>query len=430
MKKYVVSLVSIVSTNKVLILFSLLLVLSIFLRFYQLGERSHFAFDEVNNAWAANSMIVNHEFPLIGFQAKVNSGIYIGSYYYYLIAIVYYLTNLDPIASGIMAGITSIFTFLAVFYISRKLFSTNVALIAVFLNTVSFFAINFDRTQGPVNFIPSISLIIFFSLYKIITGNSKFILILALAFGFSLHIHVTAIYFPIIILFCLPLFPRTKEMFKYIFLSIPVFLFFLFPSVIAFLQNTNYASNAVSYGNTYFHGFHLRRVMQLTNDAFIQFEPYFNYSSVIKYVKFILIPLFMFVYLYKNISKGKLLFCYLVLLWFIVPWLTLSVYSGEISDYYYCANRFIALLVMSYLISKIFQYRSIVVKAIAISLLILYMVFNLQRFFSSKVIDNLKDKKNSIQQSIKEGKKIGFYEGVSDSYLYYYYMRKEGKKVY
>ena len=400
------------------------------LRFYDLDTRTPFGFDQVNNAWAAKNIIVNHEFPILGFQAKVNSGIYIGPYYYYLIAIVYFLTNLNPIASGVIAGITSIFTFFTLFYISKKLFFVNAALIAVFLNSVSFFAINFDRVQGAVNFIPSIALTIFFSLYKIITGNPKFILLLAFAFGFSLHIHVTAIYFPIIILLCLPFFPRTKEMLKYIFLSIPIFLFFLFPMVIAFLQNAGHASDAINYGNTYFHGFHLKRVMQLTNDAFIQFEPYFNYSNIIKYLKFILIPLFILMYLYKNISKDKLLFCYLVLLWFMIPWLVLSAYSGEISDYYYSANRFIALLIIAYLVSKTFQFRNIATKVTIISLLIFYMAFNLQKFFLSRVVDNLKDKADSVQRAIKEEREVGFYEGAPEPYLYYYYMRKKGKEVY
>ncbi len=419
--------------NKVSVLFFLILVLLIFLRFYEIDTRNSFAFDQVNNAWAAKNIIVNHKFPLLGFQAKVNSGIYIGPYYYYLIAIVYFLTDLNPIASGIIAGITSIFTFLTLFYIAKRLFSVDVALISVFLNTVSIFAINFDRGQGPVNFIPSIALIIFFSLYKIITGYPKFILLLALAFGFSLHIHVTAIYFPIIAILCLPFFPRTKKMFKYISLSILIFLFFLFPSVIAFLQNTGYSSDAVNYGRTYFHGFHLKRVLQLTNDAFIQFEPYFNYGNVIRYLKFILIPLFIFIYLYKKISKGKLLFCYLTLLWFMVPWLVLSVYSGEISDYYYSANRFIALLIIAYLISKTFQLKNILAKITIISFLIFYMVSNLQKFFLSTTVNNLKDKKDFVQKTIKERKEVGFYEGAPDSYLYYYYyyyMRKKGKEVY
>lgn len=419
---------NILSRHGLVLIFIFIILL--FLRFYDIETRSQFGWDEVNNAWAAKNIIVNHEFPLLGFQAKMNSGIYIGPYYYYLVAIVYFFTGLDPIASGIIAGITSIFTFLTLFYISKKLFSANVALIAVLLNTVSVFAINFDRVQGPVNFIPSIALIIFFSLYKIITGNPRFILLLALAFGFSLHIHVTAIYFPIIILLCLSFFPRTKEMLKYIFLSVPIFLFFLFPSVSAFLQNAGHASDAINYGNTYLHGFHLKRVMQLTNDALIQFEPYFSYSNSIKYLKFILIPLFIFLYLHKNISRDKLLFCYLVLLYFTIPWLVLSTYSGEISDYYFSTNRFIALLVIAYLLSRAFQFKKIIAKVTIISLLFFYIIFNLQKFFLSTPVNSLKDKREAVLRAIEEGRTIGFYEGVPESYLYYYYMRKQGKEVY
>lgn len=35
-----------------------------------------FGWDQVDNAWAAQNMIVNHKFPLLGMVAKQNSGIY------------------------------------------------------------------------------------------------------------------------------------------------------------------------------------------------------------------------------------------------------------------------------------------------------------------------------------------------------------------
>lgn len=417
----------VVLKKKTSILFFLIFTLLLFLRFYKLDESS-FRWDQVNNAWAAQNIIVEHKFPLVGFQAKLNSGIYIGPIYYYLISIFYFFTNLDPIASGIFAGVTGIFTFFTIFFISKKLFSLNVAFIMVFLHVVSFHSIIFDRSQGPINFIPAISLIIFYSLYKIITGNPKFSLLFTAALGFSLHLHFTAIYFPIITLFCLPFFPRTKELLKYVILGVPIFLLFIFPSVIAFLQNSGYASAALGYGSSYFHGFHLTRIMQLTNDALIQFEPYFDYSNF-KYLKFVLIPLFVFIFLYKNMSREKLLFCYLILLWFIVPWLVLSSYSGEISDYYFSANRLIALLIIAYLLSKVLELKVIIVKVAIVSFLIFYMLFNVNKFLYSKNND-LKERRQKVQQAIKEGKEIGFYEGSPDSYLYYYYVRKNGKKVY
>ena len=414
--------------KKALILISLLFVLSIFLRFHQLDERSHFAWDEVNNAWAAKNIIVEHEYPLVGFQAKLNSGIYIGPLYYYLISVFYFLTDLDPIASGIFAGITSIFTFFTIFFITKKLFSLNVAFIMTFFNTVSFYSITFDRIQGPINFVPAISLIIFYSLYKVMTGNPKFFLLFIVAFGFSLHLHVAAIYFPIITLFCLPFFPWTKILLKYIILGIPIFLFFIVPSIIAFLQNSGYASAAIGYSSSNFHGLHLIRVMQLANDALIQFESYFNYS-VFKHLKFILIPLFMFFFLYKNISREKLLFCYLIVFWFIVPWLVLSTYSGEISDYYFATNRFIALLIMAYLLSRIFELKIIFAKVAVVGFLIFYMAFNINRFLLSKD-GNLQDSRKKVIEAIGKAREIGFHEGSPESYLYYYYMRKKGNEVY
>src|SRR3989344_3334081 len=103
--------------NKIFLLVFIIFLAHLFLRFYQIDTRSPFGYDQVDNAWAAMNIIVNHKFPLLGFQAKGNSGIYIGPIYYYFISIFYFVTNLNPIASGIAAGVTSIFTFLTLFYI-------------------------------------------------------------------------------------------------------------------------------------------------------------------------------------------------------------------------------------------------------------------------------------------------------------------------
>lgn len=419
---------TLIDKHKNLIIFLTIFALSLFLRFYQLDLRNPFGWDQVDNAWVAQNMIVNHKFPLLGMVAKQNSGIFIGHIYYYLVALFYWIFNLNPIASGVFAGVTSIFTFLVLFYVVKKIFSLEVALIAVFINTVAFYGIVFDRVQWPVNFIPSIALIIFFSLYKIIIGNPRFILLLAIAFGFSLHIHITAIYFPIIILLCLPFFPRTKKAIKHIFLSIPILLFFLFPTLFAFLQNAGHASDAINYGNTYFHGFHLKRVMQLTNDALIQFEPFFTFS-LLKPLKFVLVPLFIFVYLFKSLLKEKLALCYLVILWFIIPWFVLSTYSGEISDYYFATSRFIALLIIAYLLKKIFSFNNWIPKVILSCFLIYYTVFNVSNFFSYRE-GGIYQRSKKVFKAIEKGKKIGFQEGVSESYLYYYYMREKGKEVY
>src|SRR3989344_9364449 len=186
-KKYL----KLLRNNKSVIIVLVIFLFELFLRFYDINGKNPFGWDQVDNAWAAMNLVVNGKLPLVGFEAKGNTGIYIGPVYYYLISFFYWIFNLNPIASGVFAGLTSIFTFWVIFYVSKKLFFTEVALIAVFINTFLISSVNFDRVQWPVNFMPSISLLIFYLLYKITQGDVGKIIFLALLVGFSFSIHFT-----------------------------------------------------------------------------------------------------------------------------------------------------------------------------------------------------------------------------------------------
>lgn len=429
-KKSIISqLVSYIKENPLFLLVLGIIFLSFFLRMYEIDSKSPFGWDQIDNAWKAKNIIVNNEYPLLGMQAKSSSGIFIGPFYYYFVAIFYFITNLDPIASGIVAGVSSLFSMLALFFILKKIFSTGVAIIALALNGFTMGVIVFERVQWPVNFIPIIGLLIFFSLYKITTGNVKYILLLSLSFGISLHIHFTVLFYPVIVLFSLPFFPRTKETLKYMLLGLLIVVPFIAPIVIAYVNQAQNISSAATYGQSYYHGFHLRRVAQLVNDGFIQFIPYLMYDWL-KVLKLFILPIFIFIYLYKNISRNSLVFCYLLLLFFIVPWLVLSTYSGELTDYYFAVNRFLALMVISYLIYRIYKVPSSIIKVIVVILIVLHIVYNINAFMLSSVENNLSSKRLVVLDKIEEGEKVGFYEGVAESYLYYYYMRKKGEEVY
>jgi 4-amino-4-deoxy-L-arabinose transferase-like glycosyltransferase len=414
--------------NKYLIILIGIFASEIFFRFYQMDIKNPFGYDQVDNAWAAKNIIVNHGFPLVGMVAKGNSNIYIGPAYYYMIAVAYWIFNLNPIASAVMAGLTSIFTFWVIFYVAKKMFSMEVALFAVFINTFFLPAIMFDRVQWPVNFIPSISLLIFYVLYKITLGDVKKIIVLALLVGFSFSIHFTSIFYPVIIILALPFFPRNRETIKYILLAVPLFLLCLMPNIIYQLQQKSGGSNFTSYLHDYYHGFHLTRVKQLTGDALIQFNAYSFIDKLVP-LKFIIVPLFFLAYLYKSVSREKLIFCYLILLWFIVPWFVFAMYSGEISDYYFSINRFIALLIVAYFFGRIWKIKNVIPK-IAVIIVLIYIAFiNVTAYLPYK--DNsLAEREKDILQKIDRGEIIHLQVGVPDSYVYYYYMMQKGIDPY
>ena len=407
------------------IFFFLILFAHIFFRFYQMEARNPFGWDQVDNAWAAKNMIVDHQWPLRGMQAKLNAGFYIGPFYYNLVAPVYYLTNLDPSASGIMAGLTSLFTFGVFFFLTKKLFSAKVALLTVFFYSFSAYIIDQDRIQWPVNLIAPVSLIIFYSLYQVTKKRLDYLFLMAAAIGFSFHLNFTSIFFPIIVLGALPFFPWSKKFLKHALISLPIFLVWLIPTFLAELRGQNEATfNLVKYLQTYYHGFHLRRVIQIAGDAFIQFEGILierlDAMKMIKWIKYLFLPLFILIYSFPKPSREKIAFCYLLGLWFFIPWFVFSLYSGEITPYYFSLTRPLVIMMVAYLFVKLFEIKNIVPKILVIGFLVYYALANTQNFLKA---DNLElgYQKQVILRRIEKGEKIGFKEGSSESYLYYFY---------
>lgn len=405
-----------------------LLLIHIYLRFSQIEQKNIFGWDQVDNAWAVVDILVHHKFPLLGMVAKGNSGIYIGPAYYYLVAIPYFFTNLDPIASGIFAGMTSIIEFFVIFFVCKKLFSTHVALIAVFLNTILASNIYFDRVQWPVDFIPMISLGIFYCLYKILRGNPKYIIWLAMLTGFSFHIHFTSLFFPIIILLSLPFFPKRKETLIYTLVAIPLFLIWFAPIVIAQLQlKHSYGANFLKYSGTYYHGFHLTRFLQLAKDGLIEFD-HFLQNQYTGFLKYILIPLFGIIYYKSTPQKKDWQMIYLVILWFLIPWIVFTTYSGEISDYYFSSSRYIVLCIMAYFLYRVLIFKNIYLKGLLIFLLLWFSWYNLQKFTLISVAPTLTERKVRVKVAVQGGQKMEFFQGDPDSYLYYIYSRNKNGK--
>lgn len=406
-----------------LVILLLLFIFHLFFRFYDLDGRTEFRWDQVDNAWAAKNILVNYKLPLVGMQAKQNSGFFIGPAYYYFIVPFYWIFDLDPVASGVIAGVTSIFTFFVLFYITKKLFSTYVALIALFIHTFSFAIITYDRFQWPVNFIAPISLIVLYMLYKSLMVNVKYLIPLALTVGFSFHINFTSVFYPIIILLTLPFIPRKRETIKYVLLSLLLSLVWFIPNIISEIQSqASPAKNMFNYLNTYYHGVHLVRILQVSSDAFVEFG-ILIILPILKPLKFLLFPLFGLVFIWKNFKKDRIFLFYLMTLWVIVPWFVFSTYSGEITNYYFAQTRLIAVITVSYLIYRLIQLKKIYITASLIAFFAYLTWFNVSLFAKHKVqgIGYFKEQ-GYIQAKESWGNEFTF--GAPESYVYYYYRNK------
>lgn len=413
------------------LLITALFLIHAFFMFYKLENWAIFGWDQVDNAWIAIRILVAHKYPLLGMVAKGNSGLYIGPLYYYLVAAFYFFTRLNPIASPLLAGCTALFSFWVIYAVSRRLFNEKVAVIACFIYTFSSAIIEAERIQWPVNFVAPLALLIFYFLYKVMTENAKYLIHLAIAVGLSFHIHFTSVFYPIIILLSLPLIPINKKMWKYVYIAIPVFVIFMIPQIIYYYQVNSQKGfgNYTGYFQSYYHGFHLQRMLQLSHDAFIKFQsilekPY----GILRNAVFFYIPLFFIAYRQKKRSSDQIKLFYLIVLWILVPWIVFTVYSGEISDYYFSIQLYLALIIFAYLTFWIWESKKIILRA-AIGIFWLYFSIANVRIFLDTKHGNLVEDRIKVQQSIDKGELINFTDGDPRSYLDYYYSYVQHKPL-
>jgi 4-amino-4-deoxy-L-arabinose transferase-like glycosyltransferase len=386
----------------------------VFLRFYDLEHKTPFAWDQTSNAWMMRQVLVEHKFPLEGMVAKASTGFYIGPGYYYLLAPFYWAFQRDPIAAPVFAGFVAIASFWVFYLTILHMFSKSAALWSAALHTVSFHAIVSSRVPWPVIFIPMVSLGIFYSLYLILQGKPKALLLLAALLGFSFHIHFTAVYFLLIVGLLLPAIVRKAFSIKYILAALGVFILFFIPQIIVGVTNSfSSGQNALNYTSLYYHGFHLRRMMQLLPDAFIQFEGLLFFREL-RLGGVVILPLFLFVLWYTK-HKTFLWVAVLSILWILVPWLVMTLYSGEISEYYFASTLPVAIMSIGFLFSILSAHR--VGLVIALGLFGVYATFNIQRFLRpSKGV--LPVARKEAMRALEEGRAIDFSEGDPASYLY------------
>ena len=421
MKKDVLSKLKQLFTDKSAIFVIGIFLFHIFFIFYQLKLRASFGWDQVDNAWAAIRILREHRYPLLGMVAKQNSGMYIGPLYYYLVAIFYYITQLNPIASPLLAACTAIFSFFVIFFVSNGLFGKRVAVWSCFIYTVSSFIIQTEHNQWPVNFVAPISLLIFYFLFLSVTRDVKYLLYTAVGAGLAFHIHFTAIFYPLIILCTLPLLPKSRKTILYVLFSLIIIIVIQTPQIIYYFQHKQATNNYQSYFQTYYQGLHLRRVLQLAHDAFIEFQAILDIPySFLRSAVFLYIPSFIICYVWSTKEKHRFVLPYLIILWIAVPWLIFSTYKGALTDYYFLSQLYIAVILYSYITVWLLSVNKILLSIPVLAFWSYFTFANVQAFFNLPE-GNLEKNTTLVKTAVSNGKVINYTDGDPQSYLYYIY---------
>src|SRR3990167_11336272 len=121
----------VVLENGVLILFLLLVLVGLYLRFWNFENSISFGWDQARDAWKTRALL-GGKWVFDGPRTGVGH-FHLGPLWFYLLWPFYYLTGWDPIGAIYLNFFVNIFNFVALFWVTRKVFSDNAALFVTFL---------------------------------------------------------------------------------------------------------------------------------------------------------------------------------------------------------------------------------------------------------------------------------------------------------
>lgn len=193
------SLVKFLSHKKYFIVFFLILIIAAFLRLNKIDQYMTFLGDEGRDALVVKRMLVDGKFTLLGPITSVGS-IYMGPIYYYMMVPFLLLFNFNPVGPAVMVALFAVATTCLLYILGRDFFNPVIGLISAFLYAISTLPITFGRSSWNPNVVPFFSLLVIYSLLKIIVDKKdRWLSIVGLSLGILLQLHyVTFMFLPII----------------------------------------------------------------------------------------------------------------------------------------------------------------------------------------------------------------------------------------
>jgi len=174
----------------------LILLLSLFLRFYNLPESFIFAGDEEYQATLAESIVVDFHIIWIGVNAA-HLGFYLGPYWTYFTSFWLWVSNGDPLLTGYISSFIGVLTTLLIIYTGSTLFNKKTGILAGLLYATLPLIVYFDQKYWNPTLVPFLSLLILLSLSKL-KGNPLWAIPLSLGAGLIFHTHLSL--FPLLLI--------------------------------------------------------------------------------------------------------------------------------------------------------------------------------------------------------------------------------------
>lgn len=288
----------------------------------------------------------------IGPQTSIGN-MYLGPFYYYLIAPALLLANFSPVGPAIFVALLSVVTAYLIYFVSKKWFNSTAAYVATFLYAISPTAIKFSNFSWNPNIMP------LFALLFIYFMTEKRYLWASVAFVMCLNSHYLAlILLPLAFLIWLK--DYSKASIKPTLIAIVIFILSLTPQLLFDLKHNGQNIKALL---TFFSerettvNLKVYKSLPIIPELFNQINTSLLAGKNVTFGIIISIILFLgIIYLFFRHKNKKLTYC---VLWYLSGLIGLGLYKQHIYDHYFGFLFPVVFMLMGYLISKLPKYLAI-----------------------------------------------------------------------
>lgn len=185
------------------ILLFFILALAFFVRVYRVGDLLRFYFDQGRDALVIWRLWHEGRPFLIGPVTGL-AGIFLGPFYYYLIAPFYLIGGGDPVYPAVFLAFLSTLAIFMLYFLGKKIHSRLAGIIAATIGAFSYYIFTHSRWLSNPNPILLTSMLFFWSLWEIANGGKKYWWVLAAFFaGLSLQFESASavFYLPLLLVF-------------------------------------------------------------------------------------------------------------------------------------------------------------------------------------------------------------------------------------
>ena len=167
-------------------------VIAVILRFTDIMALNFFTYDQARDALFVKRMIVDHEWRLLGTQTSL-PGMYLPPFYFYTIALVLWLSKLNPVGIDIYSAFIGVLSVPLVYFVANKIFGKPAGIFSAGLFAVSPLVVELTRRAWNPNTLPFFILIAFYFVYMYFKEKKLKYFLLGFGFyGYSLSLHFGA----------------------------------------------------------------------------------------------------------------------------------------------------------------------------------------------------------------------------------------------